>query len=198
MKNFRDYDFSNIVNAKRMRFKAPKTFYTFIATWFFIGLIGIMPGTLGSIASYPLYIFIYKGATSNADFIAKIISVTVLIFVLGWWAINKFQKVTNSFDHQCVVVDEVIGMLIVIAGSWKYLILTSQMLYKYIDLSPPNLSFVIAFITFRYFDIKKPLFIKYFDRKYKNAFGVILDDVLAALFSIGTIYIIYEILNKII
>ena len=124
---------------------------------------------------------------------SKLLLTTLVLFIIGLIAVKKFQKTTNTYDHSYIVIDEVIGQLLTLYISLDWLFHLSNLIP--VNISKNNLTFLIALVTFRYFDIKKPLIIDYVNRKYKGAFGVIFDDILAAIFASISIYVVYLIAN---
>ncbi|MFQ3306867.1 MAG: phosphatidylglycerophosphatase A [Candidatus Midichloriaceae bacterium] len=179
----------NILNAKKVNFKVPFTWYSIISTWFFAGKFPSAPGTFGSIAAYPIYYFILNHSNSFAEAKKYLLISCIFLFIIGFFAVKKFQEKTNTYDHSYIVIDEVIGQLLTIYISFDWLFSLEQMIP--IEISTKILVFGIAFIVFRYFDIRKPLIIDYVNRKWKGAFGVIFDDILAAIFASFVIYITY-------
>ncbi len=140
-----------------------KLFLSFFGT----GLVPKAPGTMGSLATVPVLYGLYQLQLSLLTHIIIII----IVFTLGSLVTEYYQKKHNLHDPGWIVIDEVVGMYI----TWL----------AYPSDSPMNLA--IIFILFRVFDILKPPPISYFDKKITNGFGVMIDDVIAALFS-GTIY----------
>ena len=132
-----------------------------ISTWFGIGLIPLAPGTWGSLAALPIAWLItnHLGQTFLLVFI-------IFLFFLGLSTSEIYSKRTNDMDPKSIVIDEVVGQILVTTA---------------IPLS--FFWFLAAFILFRIFDILKPWPINQVDSKLKNALGVILDDVLAALYA---------------
>ena len=189
------YDLSHIVNAKNSRIKPPFTWYTLISTWFMVGRIPFAPGTLGSLAVYPVFYFIVEHSSGRSHVMEQFWLLLVTFFVLGWASISKYEKVTRTHDHRSVVIDEVLGMFLIFAMGFDTCLDIGIFLRDYIDLPTNFLAFLVAFVTFRYFDIRKPFFIGYIDRLMKSSVSVILDDLLAALFSYFTIVIINTILQ---
>ncbi len=181
------FSLNYIVNARKVRFKIPFTRYSIISTWFFVGKIPGSPGTFGSIASYPLYYYILMHSYSYSDAKNCLLLSAVFLFIIGFFAIKKFQKATNTYDHSYVVIDEVIGQLLTVYISFDLIFNMAYMLPFYMP--SYSIAFVVALVPFRYFDIKKPLIIDYINRKYKGAFGVILDDILAAIFASVALYV---------
>ena len=182
------FDLSHIINARKVRFKVPFTWYSIISTWFFVGKIPLAPGTFGSIASYPLYYYILKHSHSYSDAKNYLLLWIIFLLIIGFFAIKKFQDVTNTYDHSYVVIDEVIGQLLTIYISFDWIFNIAHTLQSF-NMQTYTIAFIIALIPFRYFDISKPLIIGYINHKYKGAFGVIFDDVLAAIFATITLYL---------
>ena len=134
---------------------------------------------------------IHSYSFANAK--SQLLLTALVLLVVGLIAVKKFQKATNTYDHSYIVIDEVIGQLLTLCISLDWLFHLSSLIPA--NISSKNLSFLIALVTFRYFDIKKPLIIDYVNRKYKGAFGVIFDDILAAIFASISIYVVYLIAN---
>src|SRR4051812_21931201 len=111
----RKYDLNSILNPKTVKVKPPFTWFTIIATWFYIGLIGIMPGTLASLASYPLYWVVLHKAQNMQEVVKCFYALAITTAVFGTWAVYKYQKATNTMDHRSVVIDEIFGMLVALA-----------------------------------------------------------------------------------
>jgi phosphatidylglycerophosphatase A len=190
------YDLSAIFNNKSAKINPPLTWYTLIANWFFVGRIPFMPGTLGSLASFPIYYLILVYATSH-EMATQLFWISfIALFSLGWYAVEKFEENTATHDHKSVVIDEVLGMLLVFCLCFPQAYALAKILYKYIDIKPFYLCFGMVFIVFRYFDIRKPFFIKYIDKKMRSSFSVILDDLVAGVFTAIVIYIASAILGK--
>ncbi|WPX95948.1 phosphatidylglycerophosphatase A family protein [Candidatus Bandiella euplotis] len=181
------FNFNNLVNTKAERFTLPFAWYSIISTWFFVGKLPFAPGTFGSIAAYPLYYYILMHSYSSTDAKLHILLAIITLFIIVFFAIDKFQRETGTYDHSYVVIDEVIGQLLTlyISFDWAFSIAYA------LQLKVPSyaLSFVIAFLPFRYFDISKPLLIGYVNKNYKGAFGVIFDDILAAVCASGVLYV---------
>ena len=101
---------------------------------------------------------------------------------------NKFKKK----DPREIVVDEFIGQSIPILSFYVVVNITGTInkdWYNYLDFL--SISFLSFFLLFRFFDIIKPFPINLIDKKLKNGFGVVLDDILAGIFSIIIYYIGY-------
>ncbi|CAL7961129.1 Phosphatidylglycerophosphatase A [Alphaproteobacteria bacterium] len=170
-----------------------KSWYFMITSWFWVGRIPIAPGTFGSIAAYPVYYLMVYSSASASETVTSLYFSIVLLAVLGYVAIKKFHNVTNLLDHKSIVIDEVIGQLLTIALSYKWLcVIVRNVLKVRTESRIVNYIFVISLILFRFFDIKKPFFIWFMDRSLKKyAAGVILDDIVAAIFSAGVVWSAY-------
>jgi phosphatidylglycerophosphatase A len=188
MRYRRQYDLSRLINLKEVKVHPPFALFTIISTWFYIGLINMMPGTFGSIASYPIYWFIIHEAKNLREVISYFWTASVIIFLLGMWSITKYQKITNTYDHASIVIDEVFGMLITFGIGFESAYSLAKQL-NIPDIKTSNVAFMIIFLVFRIYDVTKPLFIKIIDKNLKNAFGVMLDDAVAGLYAALTIII---------
>ena len=182
------FDLRHIINARKRKFKVPFAWYSIISTWFFVGKIPGSPGTFGSIASYPVYYCILMNSYSYTDAKHYLLLSIIALFIMGFFAIRKFQNVTNTYDHSSIVIDEVIGQLFTIYISFDWIFNIAYILP--FDISSPVIAFIVALIPFRYFDIKKPLIISYVNNKYKGVLGVIFDDILAAIFAATVLYVV--------
>jgi phosphatidylglycerophosphatase A len=163
-----------------------KTFNYLFVTCFGIGSFRFAPGTITSlITAIFLFSLFHIVELSN-----NIILITLLlIFVYSFYAVNEYIKDNEDKDPREVVIDEFIGQSIPI-----YIYEISHGTIK--NSQEAVLFYLYIFILFRYFDIKKPFPVSYFDRKFKNSFGVILDDVLAGFYVILTLIIFMMIKSK--
>jgi len=143
---------------KLMRGKEKLAFM--IASFFFVGYLPLAPGTWGSIAGFFLYYFLIP--TTGIYFLP----VCLLIFALGLLASEILERFTSVHDDNKIVIDEFLGFAISVAFLPKKIVL-----------------FLAALVIFRIFDISKPQPIKYIDEKVKGGFGVMLDDIVAGIFT---------------
>ena len=139
---------------------------------FGLGKMSKIPGTLGSLATIIiLYIFFHIiNLSSNLILICLI-----FIFIFSFSAIANHIKDSKNKDPKEVIIDEFIGQSIPI-----YLYEISHGTEKSSDES--IIFYGICFILFRFFDILKPFPVSYFDKNFKNSFGVIMDDVCAGFY----------------
>lgn len=154
-------------------------------TLFGVGKIKFAPGTLASaLTMIFLFYFFYIGKVSNEI----ILLFLILIFFYSFYAIKIYIADMDNKDPKEVVIDEVIGQSIPL-----YLYEISHGGNK--ETSEALMYYIYIFIIFRFFDIKKPFPINYIDNKYKNSFGVILDDVVAGIYTVIT-FIIFMIIKS--
>jgi phosphatidylglycerophosphatase A len=134
----------------------------FLATGFGIGLIPIAPGTFGSILGIILFLVL-----AHLGLPILWLSLTILIlYFFSYLAVQSTLKITKRSDPGEIVIDEVLGMMLVM-----------------LTIPPdPEWTF-LAFILFRLFDVLMPWPINQVDSKLKNALGVILDDFIAAFYA---------------
>ena len=172
-----------------------------VTSWFGIGKIPFAPGTLGSFAVYPLYIFLLHFFENNIC-TALLLSTTFLL-VIGSFATHVVDSYNDDHDHKSIVIDEVVGMMIVLTLMQVPLKQIAKKIWELIatqsssDFLPTNyvnnefIVFFLAFIIFRFFDIKKPFFVGYIDRNISGTHGIMLDDIAAAFYSCVTIYLFH-------
>lgn len=127
-----------------------------------LGLAPLAPGTAGAVFGLLLAILAWQGG-----FIAFLSATTLVIFV-GTWAAEIYEKNSKIHDDGRIVIDEVAGMMIVLAG-WENATLTVV---------------ILAFISFRILDILKPWPISWMDRRLGGGVGVMADDIAAGIISI--------------
>ncbi len=139
---------------------------TLIATWFGAGLVPKAAGTVGSLATLPFAWVIDRYAGMGGLLLFALIS-----FIIGWWATHIYMQHGKVHDPNEVVIDEVAGQALLLA------------------FLPHTLAaYVIGFFLFRLFDIVKPWPVCIADRQMESAFGVMLDDILAALYPVLILY----------
>ena len=163
-----------------------KTLNYLFVTCFGIGSFRFAPGTITSlITTIFLYSLFHIINLSNNT----ILTILLIVFVYSFYAVSEYIKYNENKDPKEVVIDEFIGQSIPI-----YLYEISHGTVK--DSQEAVLLYLYIFILFRYFDIKKPFPVNFFDKKLKNSFGVILDDVVAGLYVVLTLMIFMIIKSK--
>ena len=163
-----------------------KTLNYLFVTCFGIGSFKYAPGTITSLVTTVFLFSLFHIIILSPNIILLIL---LLVFIYSFYAISYYIKDNNNKDPKEVVVDEFIGQSIPI-----YLYEVSHGTIK--DTQEAVLFYLYIFILFRYFDIKKPFPINFFDKKFKNSLGVILDDVLAGLYVVLTLIIFMIIKSK--
>ena len=163
-----------------------KTFNYLFVTCFGIGSFRYAPGTITSLITTVFLFSLFHIINLSSNIILIIL---LLIFIYSFYAVSNYIKDNDNKDPKEVVVDEFIGQSIPI-----YLYEISHGTIK--DPQEAVLFYLYIFILFRYFDIKKPFPVSFFDKKFKNSFGVILDDVVAGLYVVLTLIIFMIIKSK--
>lgn len=134
-----------------------------LALGFGSGLIHPAPGTWGSAVG------VLFGALLLAFLPFTFFAIlTVLMFIAGCYLCQKTSQDMGVHDHGSIVWDEIVGIFIV--------------LFALPNITP--LWLLVAFLLFRIFDILKPFPIRYFDQKLESGFGIMIDDVLAAIYAV--------------
>lgn len=135
----------------------------YIATLGFIGYIPIAPGTFGSAVAALFFILFKPSISSNIIFL-------LLIIPLGIIASKEAEIVLGEKDSRHIVIDEV--------GGYALSVL----------LLPDNLTtYIVAFFIFRFFDVLKPPPIRYLERSIPGGTGIMLDDLIAGIYTNITI-----------
>ena len=149
-----------------------KTLNTLFVTMFGLGKIPKIPGTFGSLVTIIiLFIFFHLfNLSSNLILIGLIV-----IFIFSFFAVTSHIRDNENKDPKEVIIDEFIGQSIPI-----YLYEVSHGTEK--STSEAIIFYCICFVLFRFFDIAKPFPISFFDKNFKNSFGVIMDDVFAGFY----------------
>ena len=151
-------------------------------TFFGVGYIKIASGTFASLFTSIIFFYLFRLYISIEHFSFLCLAM-VLVFTYSLYAIKTIENEFKQKDARQIVIDEVIGQSIPI------------LLIEYIAYSQ-NQSFgsdlylyLMSFFLFRFFDIFKPFPIRYFDKNYKNSFGILFDDVLAGIYTLILILI---------
>ena len=138
----------------------------------FLGKIKIIPGTFGSLATIVILYFFFHILNISSNLILICL---IIIFVISFFAVANYIQNTENKDPKEVVIDEFIGQSIPV-----YLYEISHGTEK--SSNEAIIFYCICFILFRFFDIIKPFPVSFFDKNYKNSFGVIMDDVCAGFY----------------
>jgi phosphatidylglycerophosphatase A len=137
-----------------------KKFVILAASWFGTGFSPVASGTVGTLAAIPLYLLMTR--LSLPAYV-----ILVAFFTLcSCWISGRAEEVFGEKDSSKIVIDEVAGYLITMVAapvSWK--------------------TISLGFLLFRFFDVTKIPPARFFDRRLKNGYGVVLDDVVAGIYS---------------
>ena len=132
-----------------------------IATGFYSGYLPKAPGTWGSLVGLLLFYLLHTLS------LPVYLAVVAGIFVVGSFAAGEAEKILDSRDPGSVVIDEIAGMLITMIA---------------VPATPLNMA--LGFILFRIFDIAKPFPVNFFDQRFHGGLGIMLDDVMAGIYSL--------------
>lgn len=139
-----------------------------LATGFYVGQIGRAPGILGSLAALLPWLLI-KGLPLSSYLI-----VLIVMFVGGFFISGSVEKILDSPDAECIVIDEFLGMFITLA------------------LAPPHpAAWFLGFVLFCFFDTCKPFPVCWFDQKIHGGIGIMMDDVIAGLYAFCCLQLIW-------
>ena len=147
-----------------------KKFNLLFVTFFYIGKIKYAPGTFASLVTCLVFLLLISIFSFPVIFL-----ITLTIFCYSFVAINNSFDEFRSEDSQEIVIDEVVGQM---------LPLLAIPIYETLYPLPTMYYCVSAFILFRLFDVWKPYPISYVDNNIKGSLGIMLDDILASVYSI--------------
>ena len=154
-----------------------------ILTMFGIGYSKYASGTVASFVTCVIFYLLYSVGYLESRGI-YLICIIIIIFFLSILLIDKFSDVFDKKDAKEIVIDEFVGQNIPLFF----------LLFIPLNTATYNKDFmiliVLSFIFFRFFDILKPYPINLIDKKMKNGLGVMLDDVIAGIFSALLIYMV--------
>lgn len=134
----------------------------FVALGFGTGMSPVLPGALGTLAAIPLYALLVRGFEPAGVAVA-----IAALFGVGIWACSRTGRDLGVPDHGAMTFDEVVAFLAVLL------------------LAPDGIGWqALAFVAFRFFDMVKPPPIRHVERTVKGGLGVMLDDVIAAFYTL--------------
>ncbi len=143
------------------------TLIMLIATGCYSGYLPKAPGTWGSLVGLLLFLLLQP-----LDLLPYL-AVVLVLFIAGTLAAGEAEKILDNRDPGVVVIDEIVGMLITMSG---------------VPLTP--LTQLLGFVLFRFFDIAKPFPVNFFDSRFHGGLGIMLDDVVAGLYSLVFLHIL--------
>lgn len=139
----------------------------FLGLGFGTGLAPKAPGTFGTLAAIPIYWLMQDLP------LAIYLFLTILAFVAGIWICQQSADWLQKEDPSAVVWDEIVGYLVTMMAApsgWQWIL--------------------IGFVLFRLFDIWKPWPISYLDKNLHGGLGIMVDDVVAGIFSFVSLQIL--------
>ncbi|HEY4134246.1 MAG TPA: phosphatidylglycerophosphatase A [Alphaproteobacteria bacterium] len=139
-----------------------------IATGGGLGLLPRAPGTWGSLGALPLALGIYYAGGPLI-----VLAAVVVAFCVGCWAANVYISHTRAEDPPEVVIDEIAAQMAI-----------------FVFVPPTWYNLLLGFVLFRIADIWKPWPVRVADRSIGGGFGAMFDDLLAATYAGGLLWLI--------
>jgi phosphatidylglycerophosphatase A len=152
-------------------------FNSLFVTMFGLGKIKFIPGTFGSLATTIILFYLFHVLNVSTNII---LTGLIIIFSYSFYAVSTHIKNNDNKDPGEIIIDELLGQSIPI-----YFYEISHATTK--ENSEALTYYLIFFILFRYFDIIKPFPVSFFDKNFKNSFGVIMDDICAVFYVVLTL-----------
>ena len=152
-----------------------KKISSLVVTLFNVGKSPIIPGTIGSAFSFLILLLLI-----NYIQYLFFLFLFILIFIISIYFINIYILETIDKDPKEIVIDEFLGCYFIFLF---FPMFKSENIYIFL---------LLSFVLFRIFDILKPFPIYLIDKKLKNSYGIILDDILAGLYTVIILKINYE------
>ena len=149
-----------------------KIFNSLFVTMLGLGKIKYIPGTIGSFVTIIILYCLFHIINLSPNIFLFFL---ILIFIYSFYAVSSHIENNKNKDPGEIIIDEFIGQSIPI-----YLYEISHGTEK--TQNEAIIFYGICFILFRYFDIMKPFPVSFFDKNFKNSFGVIMDDVCAGFY----------------
>ncbi len=144
-----------------------------LATGLYVGKIGKAPGTWGSLAAF-LPWFLIKDMT-----LPTYLLLLAALFIVGFFVSGSAEKIVDSPDAGCIVIDEILGMFITLT------------------LAPNHpAAWITGFLLFRFFDIVKPFPVSWLDTHLHGGIGIMMDDVVAGLYALICLQVIWLVVEK--
>tara|TARA_B100000965_G_C19456448_1_gene697670 strand:- start:413 stop:904 length:492 start_codon:yes stop_codon:yes gene_type:complete len=151
------------------------------STFFGYGYLTKIPGTVTSAVTV-IFIYIAYEILGYTELKFSIIFF-VIIFIYSFYAVKDAENEFKNKDPRQIVIDEVLGQ------SMPLIFLLYLKQNNQLNLSI-EFYYILSFIFFRFFDILKPFPVSYFDKHHKNYYGIIMDDIMAGLYTMILIYLL--------
>ena len=144
-----------------------------LATGFYSGKIPFAPGTWGS--AFALIPWYFCRGLSLVNYLI----VLALIFMVGFLTSGSAEKILDQPDPGCIVIDEILGMFIALT------------------LAPNHpVAWLLGFVLFRIFDVLKPFPVSWFDTHLHGGIGIMMDDVMAGLYALICLQLIWLVIGR--
>jgi phosphatidylglycerophosphatase A len=139
-----------------------------LATWFGAGLLPVTPGSWGSLAALPFawWIDARWGAVG-------LLAGSAVVFAVGCWAAGVINRASGVKDAGAIVIDEVAAQWVVLTVAPRH-----------------PLAYLAGFLLFRVADILKPWPASWADSRVGGGFGVMIDDIIAALYAASVLAVL--------
>ena len=141
------------------------------------------PGTVASFVTCLIYITLFNYKVN----ILILLGSVSLIFLYSIFILDELKNSFSEIDAKEIVIDEFVGQSIPLLSIYNLVLFNNINNFILYALS--------VFFLFRLFDVFKPYPINIIDKKIKNGFGVMLDDVLAGIYSVIVFFLIFIVLN---
>ena len=152
-----------------------------ISTLFGCGYFTKIPGTVSSLVTTIIIYIVYENLGYKDLKYSIIIFIT--LFLYSFYAVKDSESKFKNKDPNQIVIDEVLGQAMPLI-LLLYLNQNNQLSLQI------EIYYILSFLFFRFFDIIKPFPVSFFDKKFKNYFGIIMDDIMAGFYSMILIYLI--------
>jgi phosphatidylglycerophosphatase A len=144
-----------------------------LATGMYVGKIPFAPGTWGSLAALAPWFFLRNLSLPAYG------TVLVLVFLIGFFVAGSAEKILDSPDSGSIVIDEILGMFITLTAAPDH-----------------PAAWLLGFFLFRVFDILKPFPVSWFDQHIHGGTGIMMDDVMAGLYGLASLQLIWWLLHR--
>ncbi len=152
-----------------------KIFTKLFVSIFYVGYIKFASGTWGSLAAI---LILYPIIKFNLVSYETLVIIFIILFFISNLFINYFSDFTNSKDSKHIVIDELLGIFIIL------------IFYESIFIYNDFLTLTLIFFIFRLFDVVKIFPANFIDKNFKNGYGVIIDDIIAGIYTILTLMVL--------
>lgn len=144
-----------------------------IATGCYSGMLPKAPGTWGSV--FAMVPWFFCRSLSLSTYLATM----AILFVIGFLTAGSAEKILDRPDPGCIVIDEILGIFITLTMA-------------------PNhpVAWLLGFLLFRLFDILKPFPVSWFDTHMHGGIGIMLDDVMAGIYALISLQVIWFLFQK--